>query len=58
MRKRLVEAVQGALNHPDLAKWAETTNFPIDPGTPEDARRLYTEQKVFLVKNIDALKGQ
>ena len=58
VRAKLVGMVQAALDHPDLARWAETSNFPIDPGTPEQARRLYAEQKAFLIRNIDALTGR
>ena len=56
VRQKLVAMVQAALRHPDLATWSQTSNFPLDPGTPEEARRLYMEQKAFLVQNVDALR--
>lgn len=56
VRVKLTEMVQKSLRHPELAKWAETSKFPIDAGTPEEAKRLYDEQKTFLVKNVDALR--
>jgi tripartite-type tricarboxylate transporter receptor subunit TctC len=48
VRHKLIDVVQAALNDPELAKWAKATSFPIDPGTPEKAKKLYTEQKEFL----------
>lgn len=56
VRQKLTGMVQAALKHPDLARWSQTSNFPLDPGTAEEARRLYVEQKAFLVQNVDALK--
>jgi tripartite-type tricarboxylate transporter receptor subunit TctC len=50
IRTRLVELVQKALNDPELAAWATKVNFPLDIGTDDDARRLYSEQRVFLTK--------
>ncbi len=58
VRQKLVDAVQAALNDPDLAKWAQQTNFPIDPGTPGQAKRLYSEQKAFLTGYRALLKPQ
>jgi tripartite-type tricarboxylate transporter receptor subunit TctC len=56
VRTRLVEAVQKALNDPELAAWATKTNFPLDLGTPEETRRLYSQQRVFLTKYRQMLK--
>jgi tripartite-type tricarboxylate transporter receptor subunit TctC len=58
IRSRLVELVQKALNDPELAAWANKTNFPLDIGTDDDARRLYSEQRVFLTKYRQFLKGE
>jgi tripartite-type tricarboxylate transporter receptor subunit TctC len=58
IRTRLVEIVQKALNDPELAAWAKKVNFPLDIGTAEDARRLYSEQRVFLTQYRQFLKGQ
>jgi tripartite-type tricarboxylate transporter receptor subunit TctC len=58
VRAKLVDAVQAALNDPELARWAETTRFPLDPGTPEDARQLYTAQRAFLTGYRSLLKAQ
>jgi tripartite-type tricarboxylate transporter receptor subunit TctC len=58
VRKKLIGAVQAALNDPELEKWAKLTNFPLDRGTPEDAKKLYVEQKAFLTANKDLLKTQ
>jgi tripartite-type tricarboxylate transporter receptor subunit TctC len=56
VRQRLVDAVQAALNDPLLAKWAQDTNFPIDPGTAEAAGTTYVAQKAFLIRNRNFLK--
>ena len=37
IRGKLTDMVQAALGHPDLAKWAQTSNFPVDRGSPEEA---------------------
>jgi tripartite-type tricarboxylate transporter receptor subunit TctC len=58
VRNRLVEAVQKALNDPELAAWAKKANFPLDLGTPEETRRLYSEQRVFLTKYRQMLKAE
>ena len=58
VRLKLTAMLQSALTHPDLARWAQTTSFPIDPRSPEEARRLYDQQKAFLLQNLDALKGK
>jgi tripartite-type tricarboxylate transporter receptor subunit TctC len=58
VRTKLVGAVQAALNDPELAKWATQTNFQLDPGTPDEAKKLYAEQKAFLTANQGLLKGQ
>lgn len=58
IRVRLVEAVQKALNDPELAAWANKGNFPLDLGTPEETRRLYAEQRAFLTKYRHMLKGE
>ena len=56
VRSRLVEAVQKALNDPELAAWATKANFPLDVGTPEQTRKLYTDQRVFLTSYRHLLK--
>jgi tripartite-type tricarboxylate transporter receptor subunit TctC len=58
VRKKLVSVVQMSLNDPELQKWAKQTNSPLDPGAPEDAKKLYSEQKVFLTANKERLKTQ
>ena len=57
-RTRLVEVVQKALNDRELAAWAKKVNFPLDIGTADDARRLYSAQRVFLTKYRQFLKGE
>lgn len=57
-RGKLMATVQAALNDPELAKWAATAHFPIDPGTAEQAKALYTGQRAFLTKYRDLLKAQ
>jgi tripartite-type tricarboxylate transporter receptor subunit TctC len=54
--KTLVGVVQNALRDAELAAWATKANFPIDPGTPEEAKRLYQEQKAFLTAHRALLK--
>ena len=46
VRTKLIGLVQKALNDPELAAWGQKSNFPIDPGTAEAAKKLYTGQKV------------
>lgn len=58
VRRKLVDAIQAALNDPELAKWSKVTNFPLDPGTPEDAKKLYAEQKAFLTGYQHLLKTE
>ena len=58
VRARLIDAAQKALHDPELAQWSETTNSPIDPGTPADAKRFYEEQKAFMQRNVEHLKGR
>lgn len=58
VRTRLTDAVQKALNDAELKRWSETTNSPIDPGTPADARRFYEEQRVFMKRNVEHLRGK
>jgi tripartite-type tricarboxylate transporter receptor subunit TctC len=58
IRGKLVDVVQKALNDPALAKWAKTANFPLDIGTPEQARTLYSEQKSFLTGYRHLLKPE
>jgi tripartite-type tricarboxylate transporter receptor subunit TctC len=48
VRNRLTDAVQKALNDPEFEAWAARANFPLDVGTPEQTRKLYTAQRVFL----------
>jgi tripartite-type tricarboxylate transporter receptor subunit TctC len=56
VRIRLVDTVQKALKDPELAAWAAKTNFPLDVGTPEQTRKLYTDQRVFLTSYRHLLK--
>jgi tripartite-type tricarboxylate transporter receptor subunit TctC len=56
VRTRLVDVVQKALKDPELAAWAGKTNFPLDVGTPEQTRKLYTDQRVFLTSYRNLLK--
>jgi tripartite-type tricarboxylate transporter receptor subunit TctC len=56
VRTRLVDVVQKALQDPELAAWADKTNFPLDVGTPEQTRKLYTDQRVFLTSYRHLLK--
>ena len=58
VRERLTGAVQKALNDAELRKWAESTGSPIDPGTPEQARRFYEEQKAFMTRHLDILRSK
>jgi len=58
VRARLVDAVQKALNDPELSAWAAKANFPLDKGTPDETRRLYSEQRLFLTKYRAMLKGE
>ena len=56
VRNRLIDVVQKALNDPELAAWATKTHFPLDVGTPEQTRKLYTDQRVFLTSYRHLLK--
>jgi tripartite-type tricarboxylate transporter receptor subunit TctC len=56
VRMRLIDTVQKALKDPELAAWATKTNFPLDVGTPEQTRKLYTDQRVFLTSYRHLLK--
>jgi tripartite-type tricarboxylate transporter receptor subunit TctC len=56
VRKELADVVQKALNDPELADWATKTDFPIDPGTPDEAKQFYAEQKAFLTTHRELLK--
>ncbi len=58
VRTRLVDVVQKALNDPELAAWATKSNFPLDRGTPEQTRKLYTDQRVFLTSYRHLLKAE
>ncbi len=58
VQRKLVDVLQAALNDPELAKWSKTSNFPLDPGTPEEAKRLYMEQKAFLTGYRHLLKPE
>jgi tripartite-type tricarboxylate transporter receptor subunit TctC len=58
VRTRLVDVVQKALQDPELAAWADKTNFPLDVGTPEQTRKLYTDQRVFLTSYRHLLKAE
>lgn len=54
--KKLTAAVQAALTDPELKAWSEKARMPIDPGTPEEAEKLYKAQKDFLGKHVELLK--
>jgi tripartite-type tricarboxylate transporter receptor subunit TctC len=56
IRQHLIDAVAAGLNDPSLAKWAQDTNFPIDPGTAEEAGAMYAAQKAFLTPYRSFLK--
>jgi tripartite-type tricarboxylate transporter receptor subunit TctC len=56
VRVKLRDAMQKALHDPELRKWSEATGSPLDPGTPEEAQRLYQEQKAFMLRNIEILR--
>ena len=56
VRTKLIGLVQKALNDPELAAWGQKSNFPIDPGTAEAAKKLYTGQKAFLTQYKHLLK--
>lgn len=56
VRTALIGYVQKALNDPALAAWGTQHNFPVDPGSAETAKKLYTEQKAFLVRYKALLK--
>jgi tripartite-type tricarboxylate transporter receptor subunit TctC len=56
VRTRLVDVMQKALKDPELKAWAAKTNFPLDAGTPEQTRKLYTDQRVFLTSYRHLLK--
>jgi len=58
VRDKLVNALQATLKDPEFLEWSAKANFPIDPGTPEDARRLYEEQKAFLMQHVELLKPE
>jgi tripartite-type tricarboxylate transporter receptor subunit TctC len=58
VRSKLVQAMQDALSDPELAKWAQQTSFPIDPGPPDEAKKLYTEQKAFLISHRALMKPE
>jgi tripartite-type tricarboxylate transporter receptor subunit TctC len=58
VRGKLARAVQAALKDPELEKWAQQTSFPIDPGTPEEASKLYAEQRAFLTANKSLLTSR
>lgn len=55
VRSKLVAAFQAAIKDPEFTAWSEKTRSPVDPGTPEDAERLYNAQKAFLSKHVDLL---
>ena len=58
VRAKLTEALQQALADPELQTWAQTTGSPLDPGTPEQARRFYLEQKAFMLGHIEVFRGK
>lgn len=56
VRTALIGYVQKALNDPALATWGEKHNFPVDPGSAAMTKKLYTEQKAFLMRYKALLK--
>jgi len=58
VKAKLVGLVQTALHSPDLAAWSRKADFPLDLGTPEQARSLYADQKTFLEKYKTLLATQ
>lgn len=58
VQQKLVGMVQAALHSPGLAAWSSAANFPLDLGTPDEARTLYVEQKAFLEKYKALLKPE
>ena len=56
VRTALIGLVQKALNDPELAAWGKKSNFPVDPGSAEAAKKLYTDQKMFLIRYKHLLK--
>jgi tripartite-type tricarboxylate transporter receptor subunit TctC len=57
VESKLVGAVQAALHSPGLASWSKAANFPLDLGSPAEAKTLYAEQKAFLEKYKELLKS-
>ena len=58
VEKKLISMVQAALHSPGLAAWSKAAAFPLDLGSPDEARTLYTEQKAFLEKYQTLLKPE
>lgn len=56
VEKVLAGMVQSALHSPGLAAWSKAADFPLDLGSPDKAKRLYSEQKSFLEKYQELLK--
>lgn len=56
VEKEMVGMVQAALHSPGLGAWSKTADFPLDLGSPGEAKRLYSEQKSFLEKYQELLK--
>lgn len=56
VEKKLASMVQAALHSPGLAAWSKAADFPLDLGSPDEAKRLYSEQKAFLEKYQELLK--
>lgn len=56
VRTRLADVIQKALKDPELEAWATKANFPLDVGTPEQTRKLYSDQRVFLTSYRHLLK--
>ena len=56
VRTKLTEIVQKAVNDPELAAWAEKSNFPINPSSAEETKKMYVEQKAFLSRFKHLLK--
>jgi tripartite-type tricarboxylate transporter receptor subunit TctC len=56
IRTALIGYVQKALADPELAAWGREHHFPIDPGSADMAKKLYTEQRTFLTQYKQLLK--
>ncbi len=58
IEKKLVTMVQAALHSPGLAAWSEASHFPLDLGSPDEAKVFYSDQKALLEKYQGLLKPE